>query len=79
MKSVIETAIGAKDGIKEITAVTFRNDAAAILESLLAELSEEEVLRAIERQGFSAAAYRPTLRALAAISRSRRVERRMVS
>ena len=77
MKSVVEAAIDAKDNIKEITATTFRNDAAAILESLVAELSEEVVIdaKALKNQGFTADAYLPTLRALTSLARSRRPQR----
>lgn len=75
MKSVVEAAIDAKDNIKEITATTFRNDAAAILESLVAELSEEVVTKALKNQGFTADAYLPTLRALTSLARSRRPQR----
>ena len=75
MKSVVEAAIDAKPDIKEITATTFRNDAAAILESLVAELSEGVVTKALANQGFAADAYLPTLRALTILARSRRPQR----
>lgn len=74
-RSVIEAAIQSKPNIKEITAVTFRNDAAAILESVVAEWNESDILMALERQGFEATAYQSTLRSLAEVARSRRSER----
>jgi hypothetical protein len=75
MKSVVEAAIDAKEDIKEITATTFRNDSAAILESLVAELSEGVVTKALKNQGFAADAYLPTLRALASLAKTRRPQR----
>jgi len=73
--SVIEAAIAARSGIKEITAETFRSDAAAILESLVGEWDEETILVAMTRQGFDAKAYGCTLRSLVKIARRRRQER----
>lgn len=73
--SVIETAISAKTGIKEITADTFRSDAAAILESIVAEFAEKDILKAVENQGFTAEAYLNTLRALVEVAKERRPQR----
>ena len=73
--SVIEAAILAKPDIKEITADTFRSDAAAILESLVAKFDEQVLLEALAHQGFDAKAYRSTLRGLIEIARIRRPER----
>jgi hypothetical protein len=74
-RSVIEEAISLKVGIATITADTFRSDAAAILESVMAEFDEEMVLKAMKRQGFEAEAYRSSIRALAAVARERRLLR----
>jgi len=71
-RSVIEEAIGAKPDLKRISADTFRGDAAAILESLLAELSEDAILGAMNHQGFKGEAYLSTLRALVAVAKERR-------
>ena len=73
--SVIEAAIAAKPDIKEITADTFRSDAAAILESLVAEFDEQVLLDSLTHQGFDAKAYRSTLRGLVDVARPRRPER----
>jgi hypothetical protein len=72
--SLIEEAIQAKGpGYSEVSARTFRTDALAILEALVAEADEDAVAAALERQGFrSPGSYRTTLRALAAVARSRR-------
>ena len=74
-KSVIEDAISSKADIAPITADTFRSDAAAILESLIAELDESAVLQAMNHQGFEAEAYLSTIRALAVIAKERRPQR----
>ena len=71
-RSVIEEAICAKPDLKRISADTFRGDAAAILESLLAELSEDAILGAMNHQGFKGEAYLSTLRALVAVAKERR-------
>jgi hypothetical protein len=73
--NVIEAAIAAKPHIKPITAHTFRNDAAVILESLIAETTEQSVLDAIERQGLRGYAYLSTFRSLKAKADTRRTER----
>jgi hypothetical protein len=72
--SLIEEAIQAKGpDYKEKSAQTFRTDALAILEALVAEAREEDVRGALTRQGFrSPDQYLSTLRALAAVARSRR-------
>ncbi len=72
--SLIEEAIAAKGpGYSEVSARTFRTDALAILEALVAEADEAAVAAALTRQGFrSSGSYLTTLRALAAVARSRR-------
>ena len=72
--SLVEEAIQAKGpGYAEASARTFRTDALAILESLVAEADESTVAAALERQGFrSSGSYLTTLRALAEVARSRR-------
>ncbi len=75
LRSVIEEAIESKHNIKDITADTFRQDAAVILESILAEFDELLVLDALTHQGLEAKAYLSTLRKLADIARRRRSER----
>ena len=72
LRSVIEEAIHSKPHLKEISAKTLRSDAAAILESLLAELSEEVVLLAMNDQGFEGKAYMSSARAIADVARERR-------
>ena len=72
LPSIIEEAIARKVGIKRITAETFRTDAAAILESLLAQYDEDVVVDAMNNQGFEGKAYRSTIRALAKIASERR-------
>jgi len=74
--SIIEKAISSKARIQAITADTFRSDAAAILESLIAELDEDAVLDAMNNQGFAAKSYCATIRALAAVARERRLLRK---
>ena len=71
-KSVIEQVITSKPALVAISADTIRSDAAAILESLLAEYDESAVLAALAHQGFDAEAYRFTARALANVARERR-------
>ena len=61
-QSIIEEAISSKTKIEAITADTFRSDAAAILESLIAEFDEDTVLAAMSHQGFEAKAYCSTSR-----------------
>jgi len=72
--SLVEEAIRAKGPeYSEASAQTFRSDAMAILEALVAEADEGEVSTALTRQGFrSSGSYLTTLRALAAAARSRR-------
>jgi hypothetical protein len=71
-RSIIKTAISSKGEIKAITAETFESDAAAILESLIAEFDEETVMDAMSSQGFEAKAYLSTIRALAELAKERR-------
>ena len=71
-QSVIEEVIASKPVLAAISADTFRYDAAAILESLLAEYDESTVLAAMTHQGFDAEAYCSTVRALARVARKRR-------
>jgi ornithine cyclodeaminase/alanine dehydrogenase-like protein (mu-crystallin family) len=73
--SVIEAAIKLKGDIKEITAKTFRQDAAVILESLVAEFNEQQILDAMAKQGVEAKAYHSTLRALIEEAKKRRSQR----
>ena len=75
LPSVVEAAIAAKSNIKSITADTFRFDAAAILESLVAEFDEHALLDALNHQGFKAESYLSTLRDLIAVARTRRLLR----
>lgn len=72
--SLIEEAIQAKGpGYAEASARTFRTDALAILEALVAETDEAAVAAALEHQGFrSSGSHLTTFRALVAVSRSRR-------
>ena len=72
--SLIEEAIEAKgQGYSEASVRTFRSDALAILEALVAEADEAEITAALTRQGFrSSESYLTTFRALAAVARSRR-------
>jgi len=72
--SLIEEAIHTKGpSYSESSARTFRTDALAILEAMLAEADETAVTAALARQGFrSAESYLTTIRALAAVARSRR-------
>ena len=72
LPSIIEEAISSKAEIAAITAVTFRSDAAVILEALVAEFDEDVVLKAMNHQGFEAKAYRSTIKALATIAKERR-------
>lgn len=71
--SLIEEAIEAKESdYAESSARTFRTDALAILEALVAEVDDATVKAAIERQGFRwSQAYLTTLHALAEVARSR--------
>ncbi|HUR54158.1 MAG TPA: hypothetical protein VMZ71_08505 [Gemmataceae bacterium] len=70
--SLIEEAIRAK-GQDYADAGTFRTDALAILESLVAEIDEAAVESALVRQGFRmSSSYLSTFRALAEVARSRR-------
>jgi hypothetical protein len=73
-RSLIEEAIEQKGSdYSEASIRTFRSDAMAILEALVAEADEAEVMAALARQGFrSSDSYLTTLRALAAVARSRR-------
>jgi hypothetical protein len=73
--NVVEAAIAAKPHIKPITAHTFRNDAAVILEALIAETDEQSVLAAINRQGLQGYAYLSTFRSLKSKADTRRNER----
>lgn len=77
--SIIETAIPSKLGTAEITKKTFRSDAAAILEALMAEFDEHTVLNAMHHQGFEAKAYRSAIKALAAVAKERRPLRKASS
>jgi 3-methyladenine DNA glycosylase Tag len=70
--SVIEDAINSKGDIKEITAKTFRQDAAVILESLVAEFSERQMHDAMVKQGIKAKAYHSTLCSLIDVAKKRR-------
>jgi hypothetical protein len=72
--SLIEEAIQAKGSkYSEASARTFRTDALAILEALVAEADESAVAAALARQGFRpSGSYLSTLRTLAAVARSRR-------
>ncbi len=72
--SLIEEAIEAKGtDYAESSARTFRTDALAILESLVAEVDDAAAKAAIVRQGFSwSPAYLTTLHALVEVARSRR-------
>jgi hypothetical protein len=72
--SLIEEAIAAKGPrYSESSARTFRTDALAILEALVAEADEAAVAAALTRQGFrSSDSYLTTLRALAVVAQSRR-------
>ncbi|HVK07601.1 MAG TPA: hypothetical protein VM597_02375 [Gemmataceae bacterium] len=72
--SLIEEAIRQKGpGYSESSARTFRTDALAILEALVAEADESAVAAALARQGFRpSGSYLSTLRTLAAVARSRR-------
>lgn len=75
MPSVVKAAIKAKGELEPITVMTYERDAACILESLVAQYSEQEVLTALKAQGFDAPAYRSLLRALAKLAKARRPER----
>lgn len=56
---------------------TFQSDCNCVLESLLAELSLDEVVAAVDRQGFRAAEeYRRAATVLQEVARERRVARR---
>jgi len=72
--SLVEESIRAKGpGYSDASAQTFRSDALAILEALVAEADEGEVSAALTRQGFrSSGSYLTTFRALAAVAQSRR-------
>lgn len=76
--SIIEQVVASKPKIKKITADTFRNDAAAILESLVAEFKEDDVVGAMNQQGFKGEAYRQTIKSLAAVAKQRRLLRRAI-
>jgi hypothetical protein len=73
--SLIEEAIQAKgSGYSESSARTFRTDALAILEALVAESDEAAIAAALVRQGFRPSeSYLSTFRALADVARSRRM------
>jgi hypothetical protein len=73
-ESLIEEAIQSKGpGYSEASARTFRTDALAILEAFVVEADEVSVAAALDRQGFRpSGSYLTTLRALAAVARSRR-------
>jgi hypothetical protein len=73
-ESLIEEAIRAKGPeFAASSAQTLRTDALAILESFVAEVSEETVMNALSNQGFrSSGSYLTSLRALAEVARSRR-------
>jgi hypothetical protein len=75
--SLIEEAIQAKGpGYSEASERTFRTDALAILEALVAEADESAVEAAMNRQGFrSSDSYLTTLRALRTVALSRRPPR----
>jgi hypothetical protein len=75
LQSLVTEAINAKSGIKPITARTFEQDAACILEALLARATESEVLTAMEFQCFTSEAYLSTIRTLMAIAKRRRTMR----
>jgi hypothetical protein len=75
-RNVIEEAIPAKPDLTKSSADTFRGDAAAILESLVAELSEDAIRGALDHQGFKGKAYLSAIRALAAVAKERRSLRR---
>lgn len=72
--SLVEEAIQAKGSdYSEASVQTFRTDALAILEALVAEADEATIEAALIRQGFRASSsYLSTFRALAAVARSRR-------
>jgi len=72
LPSVIETAMPSKADTSAVTKETFRSDAAAILEALMAEFDENTVLEAMSHQGFEAKAYRSTIKALATVAKERR-------
>ncbi|MCP5525068.1 MAG: hypothetical protein H7A46_26385 [Verrucomicrobiales bacterium] len=74
-KSVVEQALANRPGLKEISAVTFRQDSAVILESLLPAHSEADIAEAMDRQGFKGKACLPTIRALRNIGLDRRLLR----
>src|SRR4051812_37394113 len=74
-QNLADTLVAEKSDIQPSYAASIRSDASAILEALVAELPEEVVLAALARQGFDAPAYRTTLRGLAELAHSRRVER----
>lgn len=58
-------------------AQTFQSDCNCVLESLLAELSLDEVVAAVDRQGFRAAGeYRRAATVLQELARERRLARR---
>src|SRR5262249_47354614 len=60
---------------KSVTADTARIDAEAILEAVVADLGEESVVAAINRQGLKGAAYCYLIGPLVDEAKSRRVER----
>jgi hypothetical protein len=70
--NIIEAAILAKPHLKKSSVNTFRGDAAAILESLVAELSEDAIVKAMNHQGFTGKAYLPAIRTLAKLAQERR-------
>lgn len=72
MRRIIEAAT-ARAGWQE--AETFRRDCERILESLVAELTPEKILAAVDRQGFAAHEYAKAARLLHEIAVGRRPQR----
>ena len=73
-ENLIEETIDRKGaGYSEASAKTFRSDASAILEALVAEVDEGSIEATMTRQGFQwSDSYLSTFRALASVARSRR-------
>lgn len=79
MKSIVEATIDGKPHLKAVSKTTLRSDASCILESLVAEISEEFLVDALTNQGLDAAAYRSNFRALRKVALSRRMKRRAIA
>ncbi len=73
--SIIDAMIQAKEPVADNYRPTLHTDAGCILEALVAELSEEQVCTALNKQGLRGDAYRSTLRALTKIAVERRPQR----